>query len=771
MSRTTPHPALVALAVAAATGSVPAFAQQDGAALEEIVVTAQKRAENLQDTPIAVAAVTGAAIEQLNLDGIARIAASTPSLVYSEAGGEAQLYIRGIGSNIFSIGVDQSVATHIDGIYVGRANMGLTQFLDVDRVEVLRGPQGTLYGRNATGGAINIISRAPTDEFEGYGSIVFGSFNRRDVKAALSGPLSDRWSARIALRGLKDDGYTKDLDPRGTNKIDDNDLQALRATLRYKGETLQASLLGDYSEFHNGNTSIYPLDNIGLAQSFGAVATGDLHKTRNNTPSFHDWRTGGLTLNLEWQLGDALKLTSVSGYREWDSDFLFNTDGTEIEITRSTFIYGSSQKSTELRLAGEHDWGNWLVGAYYFDEDKFGGLGLVRAGFTPPTVQSARSFDFFADGNGKASALFGQASYRLGEQWSLTAGLRYSEEKKTDLLQAPTLIGDTELLGLYSPRPVPGATAAQVRSVSRKWTATTPRFGVEWRPADDQLYYLSFSKGFKSGGFNDLSVINPPFNPEFIKAYELGAKTQWFDDRLRLNGSVFFYDYTDLQVSVFASLGNVTTTFTTNAAAATVKGAEIELQARPVRNLDIGASVSLLDATYDKFVTPYGTCTLANRASDPFGYCQTVAIPALPPLPANPPRLIDASGNRLNNAPRLKGTLSVAYGIDVASGGRISLLGQLSHQGQVFFLPANTQVMSQKAFTLLDARIAYTSDNGALEVAAFGKNLTDEGYFHNIVQFTSTSDGRNDPFNIGNALGYAAPGRQWGVELTYRLGK
>jgi iron complex outermembrane receptor protein len=148
-----------------------------------------------------------------------------------------------------------------------------------------------------------------------------------------------------------------------------------------------------------------------------------------------------------------------------------------------------------------------------------------------------------------------------------------------------------------------------------------------------------------------------------------------------------------------------------------------------------------------------------------------VAIPALPPLPANPPRLIDASGNRLNNAPRLKGTLSVAYGIDVASGGRVSLLGQLSHQGQVFFLPANTQVMSQKAFTLLDARIAYTSENGALEVAAFGKNLTDEGYFHNIVQFTSTSDGRNDPFNIGNALGYAAPGRQWGVELTYRLGK
>ena len=166
---------LIAAAVSAALWPALSIAQgaaqpSTGDALEEIVVTAQKRAEKLQDTPIAISAVTGDTIEKLNLDDIAAIAAGNPALVYSEAGGEAQIYVRGIGSNIFSIGVDQSVATHIDGIYIGRANMGLTQFLDIDRVEILRGPQGTLYGRNATGGAINIISRAPTDEFEGYGN-------------------------------------------------------------------------------------------------------------------------------------------------------------------------------------------------------------------------------------------------------------------------------------------------------------------------------------------------------------------------------------------------------------------------------------------------------------------------------------------------------------------------------------------------------------------------------------------------------------------------
>jgi iron complex outermembrane receptor protein len=759
-------------ATAAALCMRPGQAQQAGSeALEEVIVTAQKRAEKLQDTPIAVSAVTGETIERLNLDDVASLAVSNPSLAYSEAGGEAQIYIRGVGSNIFSVGVDQSVATHIDGVYVGRANMGLTQFLDVDRVEVLRGPQGTLYGRNATGGAINVISRMPTDEVEGYGSLLFGSFDRREIRAAVSGPLGGGWAARVAVRGMKDDGYTRDVDARGSNKIDDNDLKAVRGALRWKNDSLAFTVLSDYSEFDNGNTSIVPLDSVGLAQSFGAVATGDIHRTRNNTPSFHKWQTGGVALNLEWQINDALTLTSISGYREWDSDFLFNTDGTEIEITRSTFIYDSTQYSSELRLAGEHDWGNWIVGGYYFDEDKFGALGLVRAGFTPPTVLSARSFNFFADGTSEALAVFGQGSYKLNDQWRVTAGIRFSEEKKEDNLLSRT-IADPQLLGLFDVAQAQQAgTGVATRIADRSWRAYTPKLGLEWRPSDDQLYYASYSKGFKSGGYNDLSVVNPAFNPEFIKSYEIGAKTEWLDNRLRLNGTLFYYDYTDLQVSVFASVGAITTTITTNAAAATVKGAELELLARPVRNFDISASISLLDATYDRFTTPYGTCTLANRASDPFGYCQTATIPAPPPLPANPPRLINASGNTLNNAPEVKGTLSASYGIDLANGGRVTLFGQVAHQGRVFFLPANTSVMSQDAYTLVDARIGYATANGALELSVFGKNLGDEDYFHNIVQFTSTSDGRNDPFTIGNALGYPAPGRQWGVELLYRFGQ
>ena len=729
------------------------------APLEEVVVTAQKRAGNLQDTPIAISAVTGDAIEKLNIDDIGAIAAANPSLVYSEAGGEAQLYIRGIGSNIFNIGADQSVATHIDGVYTGRANMGLTQFLDIDRVEILRGPQGTLYGRNATGGAINIISRAPTDEFEGYVSGLVGSFDRIDVRGAVSGPITENLSGRLAVRRLKDDGYTEDLDPQGGDKVDDNDLAALRGSLRWKSDVLTATLIAEYSEFENGNTSIFPIDNTGLAESLGAKPNRDIHKTYNNTPSFHEWETGAVTGILDWTLTDTTNLNLTVGYRDWDSDFLFNTDGTEIEITRTTLSYESEQLSAELRLSGESGWGRWLVGAYWFDEDKYGALGLVRSGFTPPAVLVPRSFIFRAEGTGEATALFGQVDFKLADTWTLSAGLRYSDEKKGDFLRQSTLLPDNELLGLFTPNPIPDATPASTRRVTRSWDAWTPRVGLEFRPSDDRLFYLTYSEGFKSGGFNDLSVVNPPFDPELVDSIEVGAKTEWLGGRLRANASAFYYDYTDLQVSVFASVGSITTTFTTNAAEATVQGLELDLVAKVTESLDIAASLAVLDATYDRFVTPYGSCTAVN-----------VALDARCAGRVGLPRLIDAAGNRLNNAPEFKGSVSATYRFDLSGGGSISLQGAAHHQGRVYFLPANTTVMSQSSYTLVDARIGYENESGDLAVGAFVKNLADEDYFHNIVQFTSTSDARKDVFAIGNALGYPAAGRQWGVEVTYRFG-
>ncbi|MGA0104148.1 MAG: TonB-dependent receptor, partial [Steroidobacteraceae bacterium] len=248
---------LIAVSVAAvlATGSATA---QDGL-LQEIIVTAQKRAESSQDVPISIVALSGDQLARTGQNDFLALAGRVPTLQYSQAGGEAQIYIRGIGSNLLAVGADPSVAIHLDGVYLGRPNMGMSQFLDVERVEVLRGPQGTLYGRNATGGSINIVSNQPTEEFEGYIGLGTGSFQRYEAKGARSGSLAEGLTARIAGRIANDEGYVKDLDPAGGDRLDDQDLRAMRAILRYApNDTWAATLSWDQSKFENGNTAVRP---------------------------------------------------------------------------------------------------------------------------------------------------------------------------------------------------------------------------------------------------------------------------------------------------------------------------------------------------------------------------------------------------------------------------------------------------------------------------------------------------------------------------------
>jgi iron complex outermembrane receptor protein len=734
---------LVASAVAVTLAS-QAQAQQAGTvSLQEIVVTATKRSESLQDVPVAVTAYSGELIRSLAIADIEGLAVQTPSFAFSKAGGEAQIYIRGVGTNIFGIGADPSVAVNLDGVYLGRTNMGLTQFLDIDRVEILRGPQGTLYGRNATGGAINLVSRMPTRELEGYVTAGFGEFDRTEFQAAVGGPLDDQWAFRIAGRYLKDDGYTEDLDPRGSNKLDDNDIKSFRGILQFTpNDAVTATLIGEYTEFSNDNTSVIPRDDLGLAETLGAVPTGSIHKERNDLPTFFDWDSSGVTLNIGWDLGGGVSLTSITGWKNYNSDFLFNTDGTEIDITRSNFKYDTDQWSQELRLdISTSDRWQLLLGAYYFGEDKKGGLGLVRASLAPQ-----RSFIIPSENNTDAWAVFAEATFNLSDKLSLIAGVRYSDEEKEDF----SAFGlSFDVLGLETPGPVIPIGAPRITSDS--WDAWTPKLGIDYRWSEDVLIYGSATRGFKSGGYNSLQPSNPAYDPEYIWAYEAGIKSQFADDRIRLNGAIFYYDYTDLQVSTV--LNNLT--FITNAAAATVMGVELELLARPTEQLELGLAVSYLDTEYDKFLTAFGSmpCTPVPPAT-------TCSRPLIP---------FDASGNQLINAPEWKANATAQYTVPLGGAGSLVLFGQLSFQDDLYFTQINESAVGQEAITLFDARAAWLSNNGSWEVAAYGKNLTDEDYFNNGVRFTSTSDPAKDVFQIGNSLGYPAPGRNWGVQATYRF--
>lgn len=734
---------VAALAVLA-LGNGPAFGQASaGVELSEIIVTASKRETTLQDVSIAVTAYSGELLENMAVNDIEGLAVQTPSFAFSKAGGEAQIYIRGVGTNIYGVGADPSVAVNLDGVYLGRTNMGLTQFLDIDRVEVLRGPQGTLYGRNATGGAINLVSRMPTREFEGYVTAGYGEFDRFELQGAVGGPLNDQWGFRLAARYMRDDGYTEDLDPRGSNRLDDNNIHAYRAILDFNpNDALRATLIAEHTDFSNDNTSVIPRDDLGLAETLGAVPTGSIHKERNDLPTFFDWESSGVTLTIDWDLGDGITLTSVTGWKDYDSDFLFNTDGTEIDITRSNFKYKTDQLSEELRLNIDvSDRWNLVVGGFLFSEDKEGGLGLVRASLNPQ-----RSFIIPSENEADAWAVFAEGNFQLTDRLNLIAGVRYSEEEKDDF---SAFLVTFDVLGLESPGPF--TPFGPPRVASDRWTAWTPKVGLEYRASEDLLYYATATRGFKSGGYNSLQPSNPAYDPEFIWAYEVGAKSQFADDRIRLNAAAFYYDYTDLQVSTF--LNNLT--FITNAAQATVTGVEVELLARPASQLELGVALSWLDAEYDEFLTAFGS------------------TPCTPVPPATsctrPLREYDASGNTLVNAPEWKVNATAQYTVPLGSAGSVVLFGQLSFQDDVFFTQINEADVGQDAFTLLDARAAWLSDGGEWEVAAYGKNLTDEDYFTNGVRFTSTSDPAKDTFQIGNALGYPAPGRTWGVQATFRF--
>ncbi|MDX2142930.1 MAG: TonB-dependent receptor [Rhodospirillaceae bacterium] len=768
-------------ALLATTASPVAFAQQGGSSatgglIEELVVTAQKRTESIQEVPISIIALSGDQLARTAITDILAVAGRTPTLQYSQAGGESQIYIRGVGSNLLAVGADPSVAIHLDGVYLGRPNMGLNQFLDVERVEVLRGPQGTLYGRNATGGSINIISKAPSDELNGYLTAGYGEDDKMELKGAVGGPITDTLSYRVAARHVEDDGYVKNLDPTGS-KLDDQNLDTGRVALSLTpSDAFRATATMDWSDFNNGNTAIRPIDNLSASRLLGARPTSSILEEYNNLPTFMRYETGGPTLDIEADLSDSVMLKSITAYKTFDMDFYFNTDGTEAAVTRTTETFDTEQFSQELRLVSQNTENfDWIVGGYYLKEDKEGALGLVRENLRNAVTGAALPLGTFiipAENDTEAYAAFAQAGYRLSEQVKITAGIRYSDEKKTDFNQqinifvGPTATAAQVSQGLFGGLNLANFTPALTRRDSRSWDAVTPKFGIDWTPSDNVLVYAAATRGFKSGGYNSYQPSNPVFEPEFIWSYTVGAKTDWMDGKLRLNAEAFYYDYSDLQVTTILNA----LTLVANAAQAEVKGIDVELTAQPVEPFTYGVSASVLDATYDSFSAPYGVCsplvltnaTCAGRT-------------------AGQVRLINAAGNRLNNAPKFKATTFGEYVADMGTSGTLTVFGQLSHTGAIYFNAANDPNARQKSYTLLDGRIAWTPSNANFEIALYGKNLTEEEYFHNIVQFTSTSLPPpaaalpnagvvvTDPFSIGHALGYPAPGRQWGIEATYRF--
>lgn len=714
-------PAAHAYAQAVGQPSAATAPASDGAVTQEIVVTAQKRAESLQKTPLAVSAIGGPDLQKRQITSVENLAPSLPSVNFGKNVGFARISIRGLGFDATVAGQEGRVAYHTDGVYISRPSAQLATFFDVARVEVIRGPQGTLYGRNATAGAINVITNDPEDKPGGYGRFTVGNYNLFQEEGAITGPLADGVSGRVAFVRTDRGGYGKNL-VTGQD-IDDEHSLGVRGKLKIEpSDRFKLILSADYSSEHDANY-VYHFFGQGGATPPRVVALGgsappDPRDTYANTPQQVNREFYGFAANATADLGAGVTLTSITGYRHTDAGLNGDHDGTQAPVSIITTLERARQFSEEVRLDGKVQRLRWLVGAYYFNEDGYG-----EADFSPVLAfnnqYESRGLLFNGDFGTRAEALFGQLDYEVVDGLTISAGLRYSHERK--------LINQRGQIDLVTPA-TPGFTPnyTMFQDASKSWDAVTPRFNIQYQITPRILAYATYSKGFKSGGFN-LTGFTPAVDPEKLTDYEAGLKSEWFDGMLRLNASVFYYKYTDLQVQKVVNAAAILV----NAANARVKGLEGEFVLRPIRNLEISGNVSLLDAKFLDFMT-------SDAARPQLG-------------------LLDLSGNRLPQAPKYSGNLAAQYNWNLPSGD-LSLRGEFIYTDRIYFSPFNRLEVSQGAFAKGNVILTYDRDGG-LSLSLWVRNLTDK----RTVSTSQVSSGFlgypimgtfDPPRTIGGSIGY-----------------
>jgi iron complex outermembrane recepter protein len=690
-----------ALAFTATILGAPAAFAQDSNKLEDIVITASRQGETiLQNTPIAVTAFDDAALQARGVSNVQGLVGYTPGLQISDLGGYAQLYIRGVGSNIVFIGSDPSSTVHMDGVYLARPLSYLSDFLDVERVEVLRGPQGTLYGRNAVGGTINIISRKPSDKWEGEIRGSVGDYSAYGVSGYVSGPLTESGiKASLAVSRKSREPFRKNVSTGGG--VEDEDFWGIRGQLLLpvtsKGEL---TLRFDHTNT-DGSLSQYPklISPTGLPLDDSVLK--DFTKVSTNDASSTIMTIDGAAAEFNYDITDALKFKSLTSFRKFRGSIAVDADSSSLQILRNYLgPIHQEQVSQEFSVTGNYEKFNFVAGAFYFREQNKEPLTLAAFPYGGSHIQRPKL-------SAESYALFAQGEYFLTDALSVVVGARWTKETKnwklsdywtTSLSLDPTVAAAAPINPFLPP-------AFQV-STSRDSDAFTPKFGVNYR-LDHALLYASATRGYKSGGFDygSSNAVDSArgYDPEYLWAYEVGAKTDWFDKRLRANVTAFYYDYTDLQVQSYANF----LASTQNAANAEVKGVELELTAKPVPSVDLFANVSYLDATYSDYKGAY------TNLFGPF----------------------DASGKTLNNSPEWSFAVGGTYTHNLGDLGEAYIGADVRYQSEVFFSAANEGVngvtnypQMQDDYALVNGRVGWRSKDGDWEGALIGTNLTDEEY-------------------------------------------
>jgi iron complex outermembrane receptor protein len=750
---------LLVAAPAAFGGTVAA---QTTPVFEEIIVTAQKREQSLQDVGIAVTAFSDKQIRELGFTDSTDVVAMTPGLIYTTPNAESSVinfFLRGVGLNDFADANENPVAVYIDEVY-RPASGGLSfQLFDLQRVEVLRGPQGTLFGRNTTGGLVHFISKRPTDEVDGYVDLAYGEYDQIKAEAAIGGPIGDTVSGRLSLAMNKHDGWTENRFD-GAPDYNEGDSRAARLQLQWEpSDATRILLSGNYSDNDaavgawqhqattrggaNGEESI-PLgpnenstavdcntltpepdgrpvpgtDCFGYRDTDGDPFEGDYDRDgRVETEA-----SGGL-LNAEWEIGD-VTLTSITAYQKVDRLQSEDTEASPAPLIQPTFGAETTTFTQELRAAGGSDAFRWLVGGFYFDNEVEGHylLDLTNLEFV--------FFDAVYEQESESVAAFGQLEFDLSDRFTFIAGARYANDtKELDYLNIDTSGLFEAIIG--SPVAFDFDKASVGNLAEHDDDSVSGKVELDFKPNDDLLLYASVSRGTKPAGFNvgflDQNLIfasntveTIPFGEETLTSYEVGLKSTWGDGRTRFNAAAFYYDYEDFQTFRFELLNQII--FNTDAE---VTGGELELQTSPGEGWDIGLGLAVLDAK-------------AKDIPSPSGVLREREMVAAPDLAAN---------------------AMVRYEWPMLAG-RTAIQATVTHQEDIYYDIQNVPVSFEDGYTVGNLRLSYANDDSPWEIAAFVDNVTDEEYLVYTFDFTGT-------FGF-NQLAYGKP-RWAGVSFRYEF--
>jgi len=723
------------MATSAVAQDESAPAAEDVSEVEGLVVTARRTEESLQRVPGSVSAFSGAALEQQGVDDVTDLQGQVPNLNIAQGRGSSDatnIFIRGIGQPDALQTFDPAVGVYVDDVYYSRIRGTQFELFDLERVEVLRGPQGTLYGKNTIGGALKLISRKPDEEFRAMGSVTVGSYSQIEGRAAVSGPVAEGLYLGAAIMHAQRDGFVED--PVSSAEYNDRNVTAGRLQLAWEpSDNFRLDLSADITSQDTAmtvgraeaplvRTNIFPIFLPPATVLQGAPAPGSEFNFRTRTtpglPNSSELQHWGLSAVATFEVSDTLTIKSITAYRELDYDDFIDIDATQFELGDVFVGVDQSQQSQEFQV----NWtpGDWtVVSGVYFLREEIRSHQEAYADDLFTILDTPVGFTRFIDDDLRLDSLaaYVNGTYQWTDQLRLTVGARITHEEK-EYFRTTTV----DWAGVPAPVAIFFPDSTFAFTTSESWQDFSPMASLDYQVTDDLMVYGRVAKGFKSGGFNGRAN-NPgeetPYDPETVVSYELGLKSQWFDNRLRANLAVFHNDYTDFQARISQCV--VQPGFPVcqieltvlNAGELNLSGAELELYARPIDGLTLDAQIGYLDAEYGEFVD------LRFPGAD-----RSFQTPAF--------------------APEWTLRFGGAYEIDLGDLGGVTIGAQARYKSEHALAVDNTTTLGaeypgmwQDDFWIWDARAVWESADGRFTAGLYGRNLGDEVYKTDAQEFSS----------------------------------